>query len=51
MFDPTPASSNRSTRAAGFLGGLSRYLDYVQFQWANLVVSYDADQRRSLGRR
>lgn len=47
-FDPTPTSATSSSSHAGLMRGLAKYFDYMQFLWANLVVSYDQDQRRSL---
>lgn len=47
-FDPTPAAGTQPERNSSYLTGVTRYLDYLQFQWANMVVSYDADQRKSL---
>ncbi len=47
-FDPTPATRVTTSQSNRYLAALSRYIDYLQFQWANLVISYDADQRRSL---
>jgi len=47
-FDPTPARTAGQAGAGRWLMGLSRYLDYLQFLWVNLVVSYDADLRREV---
>ncbi|MFQ6048046.1 MAG: DUF4129 domain-containing transglutaminase family protein, partial [Phycisphaerae bacterium] len=46
-FDPTPLAG-RARAGSAWWGGLDRLLHFVQFKWASLVVSYDADQRRSL---
>jgi len=47
-FDPTPlTNAGRSSRAHWWIA-LYRYMDYLQFQWSNLVIDYDADARHAL---
>ena len=48
VFDPTPAGEQQSGLARAWWQGLTTYWDYVQFQWAHRVVSYDSDARSSL---
>jgi hypothetical protein len=48
-FDPTPPrNDDMAGKSRRMFLGLSKYFDYFQFLWANLVISYDADLRRSL---
>jgi hypothetical protein len=47
-FDPTPAADESDVQAGLWLLRARRYFDYFQFQWANLVVAYDADMRREM---
>lgn len=51
MFDPTPAAPDGHSTAGRWLNALRRYLDYFQYQWARLVLTYDSDVRRSLLKR
>ncbi len=46
--DSTPAAQSEQIAKRPFLDGLTRYFDYLQFQWATGVVTYDADRRREL---
>lgn len=49
-FDPTP--NQPAPQGPGlWLLKMTRWVDYLQFQWANLVLTYDADLRRGLFRR
>ncbi|NLX21664.1 MAG: DUF3488 domain-containing transglutaminase family protein [Phycisphaerae bacterium] len=50
-YDPTPHGQNAAVLRHGWMMDLHRYLDYVQFQWANLVVAYDSGVREQLGTR
>lgn len=49
VFDPTPASAagNRGSRGTWF-ASMSKWYDYLQFQWASLVVTFDSEHRREL---
>jgi len=47
-FDPTPPRAVAPSGGWVWLLMLRRYLDYFQFQWANLVVAYDTDSRSQL---
>jgi hypothetical protein len=47
-FDPTPLAAARLSIASVWWRQVQSYIDYLQFQWANLVVSYDAGMRSSL---
>ncbi|HOW72984.1 MAG TPA: transglutaminaseTgpA domain-containing protein [Phycisphaerae bacterium] len=50
QFDPTPAANQVDRAARPWLAGLASWRDYLQFEWANLVVSYDASTRTQLFR-
>jgi len=47
-FDPTPASASPDASYRPWLLRVYRYLDYLQFQWSDLVVDYDASSRHAL---
>ncbi len=48
-YDPTPPQDAGHAIRQGWLMDAHRYLDYLQFQWANLVVAYDSGVRDELG--
>ncbi len=47
-FDPTPSGALAQTSYRPWMLRMYRYFDYLQFQWANLVVDYDANSRHAL---
>lgn len=47
-FDPTPPAARNTNVASVWWHQIQSYIDYLQFQWANLVVSYDSSMRSSL---
>ncbi len=47
-YDPTPGLSREETAEVVWFPEVRNYLDYLQFQWANLVVTYDAQTRAAL---
>lgn len=47
-FDPTPLVESRLSVASAWWRQVQSYVDYLQFQWANLVVSYDTNMRSTL---
>lgn len=47
-FDPTPGQSRPDPSSRAWLIAVRTYVDYFQFQWANLVVTYDESARRDL---
>lgn len=50
QYDPTPAANEPDRAAQPWFAGLASWRDYLQFEWANLVVSYDASTRNRLFR-
>lgn len=51
VYDPTPAGSRFVAPAKTWLSsarGIFDFVDYLQFQWAGLVVAYDAAARQAL---
>jgi transglutaminase-like putative cysteine protease len=47
-FDPTPAVTVGHADGGGWLQRLRSCSDYMQFQWANLVLTYGAEARRDM---
>lgn len=50
-YDPTPAGSRRAAPAESWFSsarGILDFVDYLQFQWAGLVIAYDAGTRQAL---
>lgn len=46
--DPTPLSRRQSGGLAGLGARIRAYLDFLQFQWADGVLSFDAETRRRM---
>jgi transglutaminase-like putative cysteine protease len=46
--DPSPADTGAGDLGSRWLLNVYTYLDYLQFQWANLVISYDSETRHEL---
>lgn len=47
-FDPTPSATAQVGRVSMAWQYVQKYVDFFQFHWANLVVSYNVDQRRTV---
>lgn len=47
-FDPTPPTADPPSGVNTHYLAVAKYFDYLQFQWANLVVSYDTNVRSEL---
>jgi protein-glutamine gamma-glutamyltransferase len=50
-YDPTPTGATNRTRSGAWLQKLRGCADYIQFEWVNFVVAYDADVRRNMLKR
>lgn len=48
VFDPTPSASRVAAPASSWFAPARTLLDYLQFQWANLVIAYNASARQEL---
>lgn len=46
--DPTPSGALAQHNVHVAWRSLVKYLDYLHWQWSNLVLSFDAEQRRAL---
>jgi len=47
-FDPTSGRESQSHGGRGYLAGLRKVFDFLEYKWANSVVAYDRNQRRNL---
>ncbi|MEE8170578.1 MAG: DUF3488 and transglutaminase-like domain-containing protein [Phycisphaerae bacterium] len=47
-FDPTPAVARVAAADVGWLAAIRNWYHYLQFEWASVVVSFDAEHGREL---
>lgn len=47
-YDPTPSASRVTAQSGEWWAPARTFTDFLQFQWANLVIAYDAAARRDL---
>ena len=48
IYDPTPGAWRAPSTGQSWIKLMQVYLDYMQFQWGNTVVSFNAGSRREL---
>lgn len=47
-FDPTSGREDNASRAAGLLGSLKSFFDFVEYKWAEKVIAYDGNDRENV---